>query len=1056
MTKLIICGGMIHSGATLHHEIVSVLLGSKRPLQLGLLDASKLNTMPEADGPTLAICQTEGWPEAFSSAFENGRAVGIYSFRDLRDVAALATTRSNLTFDRLWTEGVLHRAIDVCEKWMRAPEIISSKYEIFAHKISREVTRIAEMLQTELTRADLERVVGVLEQSKDRWSDGSAGVYKKILTPEQATRIEIEFREWMLLHGYITSPPAIGKPLFIGGSEVAETYIPHLGWYSHESGDEVARLLREGHFEARDQAFLWLYLRAGDYFVDAGAHVGLYSMIAAKCIGDTGRIVAIEPSRRSLAFFRENTQSFGTVEVIEAALSAEDGDVTLVEMDGGLSSHNFISDGTTDDAKGSPRGAKVVGATLSSLFQKVHLSRVDCLKIDIEGSESEVLGAAIELLRSAAIEVLLIEFSETNLRRYGKTSLQLAAQLQRVGYVLCRFNPSSMQLDRCDVREPIWYDNLVACKDPNRAMARLREASRERVRIARDILSREADTLKIKELEELEGYKSKAAVANAHLEWAQNVERSLSEERKLSSANRTWALQAEEKLRSATERSESNRQWAENTERLLSEERAKLKDAAEYAQQLETKVAALEARSEAYRQWAEKTEELLNAERTSLSSALTTIRTSADTHRNELAALSAEKNLANTRIQQVESRLALKVKTIEDLLIASERMSALMSSDEKAMLGIIEEHRTLCRAIKSYGGRFGAILNATANRSLRKIAVSSSVRFEEIALEALRRRDEFATSGPRLSVVLCTYNPVLSILKQTLGSLAAQSIPPAHWEFILVDNNSKTPVSADIFDVLAPVQCRLLREERPGLSNARRCGFQAARAPVIVCTDDDNILHADYLKHSLSIAAEHPEIGTWGGISEPIFETEPDYRIGDLIEHLAIRNYGSSTITSSKPYWGKWDPIGAGMVVRKSVAQAYCHLLEGTADAAALGRTGGHLLIGGEDTLLNRLANRIGYACSYQPSLILKHLIKKDRVSHRYLRRLLFAQGVTCIRLAGVLGESVEAVPTGADRQWLRERWKLRRQQLGSFAGPIQWRWDLGFLVESRRRLRSA
>lgn len=70
----------------------------------------------------------------------------------------------------------------------------------------------------------------------------------------------------------------IMKPIF--AMDRPELYVPHAGWFRHEPDDEVARFLSEGWFEYKEQAFLWLYLRPGDTFLDGGAHVGLYSVVA--------------------------------------------------------------------------------------------------------------------------------------------------------------------------------------------------------------------------------------------------------------------------------------------------------------------------------------------------------------------------------------------------------------------------------------------------------------------------------------------------------------------------------------------------------------------------------------------------------------------------------------------------------------------------------------------------------------------------------------------------------------------------------------------------------
>src|SRR5437016_10596018 len=59
--------------------------------------------------------------------------------------------------------------------------------------------------------------------------------------------------------------------------------------------DELSWLIYNQDFERQERQFVQRYLRPGDVFVDVGANIGLYTLIAAKCVGATGRVYIIEP-----------------------------------------------------------------------------------------------------------------------------------------------------------------------------------------------------------------------------------------------------------------------------------------------------------------------------------------------------------------------------------------------------------------------------------------------------------------------------------------------------------------------------------------------------------------------------------------------------------------------------------------------------------------------------------------------------------------------------------------------------------------------------------------
>lgn len=126
-------------------------------------------------------------------------------------------------------------------------------------------------------------------------------------------------------------------------------------------------------------------LRPGDVFVDVGANCGLFSLFAAKAVGASGCVLAIEPAPEMTRRLRFNVKAngFSNISVIEAAASSAEGRAALhVRQDQyGLSSLCHI--GAT--------GVDVPMAPLLAIIQTARVARIDALKIDIEGYEDRVL-----------------------------------------------------------------------------------------------------------------------------------------------------------------------------------------------------------------------------------------------------------------------------------------------------------------------------------------------------------------------------------------------------------------------------------------------------------------------------------------------------------------------------------------------------------------------------------------------------------------------------------------------------------------------------------------
>lgn len=307
--------------------------------------------------------------------------------------------------------------------------------------------------------------------------------------------------------------------------------------------------------------------------------------------------------------------------------------------------------------------------------------------------------------------------------------------------------------------------------------------------------------------------------------------------------------------------------------------------------------------------------------------------------------------------------------------------------------------------------------------------------------------DNAPQNKPRLSAILCTYNPRQDLLNWAMQSIALQSLERSQFEVILVDNNSSPEVTADDFPAAADLDVKIVRETQQGLVFARLAGIRESRSDLIVFVDDDNYLAPDYFAKALEIAEKEPEIGIFGGISYASLEIEVSGLKTKLLPNLGVRDYGKDAITSFEEHWGEWEPIGAGMVTRRDVAEAFVTFVEKEAVAGDLGRKGNNLM-SCEDSLFARVANRQGYANSYQPALSLHHFMKKERLSYSYFWRLIKGLGRSHVRLEQALGraEGLEQIPAG-------KLLPLLTYRLGQdgLIGAIRWAWDLGFREEMKK-----
>ncbi len=260
---------------------------------------------------------------------------------------------------------------------------------------------------------------------------------------------------------------------------------------------------------------------------------------------------------------------------------------------------------------------------------------------------------------------------------------------------------------------------------------------------------------------------------------------------------------------------------------------------------------------------------------------------------------------------------------------------------------------------------------------------------------------------PLLSLIICTHNPRSEYLNQVLIALKYQTLLKSQWELILIDNASDK-ILASLIDLSWHPTSRHVREDKLGLTNARLRAIREAKADILVFVDDDNILDHDYLKNTIEILEQYPDLGAIGGKSLPEFEVQPEYWFKDIKVPLGLRDLGNEVKVAywkqeTARYYPKFAPIGAGLVIRQSAAKIYAQKITNDQVRLALGRTGQQLISGEDNDIVLTLLDA-GYGVGYFPQLQLTHLIPARRLTKQYLANLNRASSRSWIQVLDVHG----------------------------------------------------
>jgi FkbM family methyltransferase len=156
-----------------------------------------------------------------------------------------------------------------------------------------------------------------------------------------------------------------------------------------ESPMMLARVLRI--YEAPKVAALRACLRPGCVFVDVGANKGDFSLLAARLMGDSGKVIAVEPEATNADWIERSVARNGyrCIEVVRVALADHAGDATL-HLGEKSGWHSLVA----TDGVATTGAVTVPTETLDAMLAARGVTRVDVIKIDVEGAEARVFDGA--------------------------------------------------------------------------------------------------------------------------------------------------------------------------------------------------------------------------------------------------------------------------------------------------------------------------------------------------------------------------------------------------------------------------------------------------------------------------------------------------------------------------------------------------------------------------------------------------------------------------------------------------------------------------------------
>jgi FkbM family methyltransferase len=233
-----------------------------------------------------------------------------------------------------------------------------------------------------------------------------------------------------------------------------------------EHDRHISRRIREqGIWEPYETSLLLSLLRPGDVFVDVGANIGYFSLIAATVVGPGGAVFAFEPDPANYSLLRDNARLNGCDEqicAVQAGLAAEAGEGRLYLSEDNLGDHQVFA---TDRARGSLAVHLLDGSHyLGERLPGEPTRRLDVLKVDVQGAEYAVMQGLMPLLHSLPQPPrIILELTPLSLRQAGASGRLLIELLATLSQPLWIIDHIEHRLAASSSAElALWCDHVDA------------------------------------------------------------------------------------------------------------------------------------------------------------------------------------------------------------------------------------------------------------------------------------------------------------------------------------------------------------------------------------------------------------------------------------------------------------------------------------------------------------------------------------------------------------------------------------------------------------------
>jgi FkbM family methyltransferase len=196
-------------------------------------------------------------------------------------------------------------------------------------------------------------------------------------------------------------------------------------------------------------------LKPGDTFIDIGAHIGYFSMLAAAKVGPEGEVFAFEPSPGNYRHLVEHVALNGFANVIPMHLALGDHEHVAAlhlnaDNDGGHALWDVGVHRDNHKTRANPVAHPTFVTRLDHVLRGRPMASVRAIKLDVEGSEVLALRGAAETIARHRVPFIVAEVNRQGLESLGTSETELRNMMKGFGYEVWLLQEAEPELQPLD------------------------------------------------------------------------------------------------------------------------------------------------------------------------------------------------------------------------------------------------------------------------------------------------------------------------------------------------------------------------------------------------------------------------------------------------------------------------------------------------------------------------------------------------------------------------------------------------------------------------------